>query len=153
VDDFAETESQLVRRMDEWLGGIERDTLAGSMSDRILRNLPRGLSDGCRTVDGQRISEKAVYSRVGKCNQMYPPYGTPRLAAGGPLGGEVLKCSRKPIDSNDYSRPLTAKQLARLRAVFPTGVCDYGRPGVGQDIVDQVSELSSRQRETQDEGT
>jgi len=33
----------------------------------------------------------------------------------------------------DYgSVTLTDAQLARLRAVFPTGVCDWSKPGVNQ---------------------
>ena len=30
--------------------------------------------------------------------------------------------------------PLTAEQLERLKAVFPEGVCDYTRPGIGQEV-------------------
>jgi len=29
--------------------------------------------------------------------------------------------------------PLTDEQWGRLQAVFPEGVCDYGRPGFGQE--------------------
>ena len=32
----------------------------------------------------------------------------------------------------DASVPLTDAQRASLREVFQEGVCDYGRPGVGQ---------------------
>ena len=45
---------------------------------------------------------------------------------------DVLKCRLAPIDFRDYPVPFTDAQRARLRAAFPGGVCDYSRPGVGQ---------------------
>ena len=59
-------------------------------------------------------------------------YGTPRMAAGGPLADDTLQCQMKPLDRSDYDVTFTAPQWARLRATFPGGVCDYTRPGVSQ---------------------
>ncbi len=129
----AQTESRFVRSMDDWLGRIERDERFSSTAERISRNRPEDVSEGCRAADGRWIAEAASYSEPGECNRQYPPYGTPRLAAGGPVTGDVLKCALKPIDRRDYERPLSSAQLARLQAVFPVGVCDYDRPGVGQE--------------------
>jgi hypothetical protein len=42
------------------------------------------------------------------------------------------------VDLKDYNQPLTPEQVDRLKAVFPQGVCDYSRPGVGQQRVDGV---------------
>jgi hypothetical protein len=36
-----------------------------------------------------------------------------------------------------YEVDLTDAQLDRLAETFPTGVCDYGRPGVGQAAFDR----------------
>jgi len=47
----------------------------------------------------------------------------------------VLKCQLKPIDRNDYATalpPMTNDQFAQLAAIFPSGVCDYSKPGYGQ---------------------
>jgi hypothetical protein len=44
----------------------------------------------------------------------------------------------KPVRASDYSRALTDAQLARLRTTFPDGVCDYSRPGVEQDVVNDT---------------
>src|SRR5207253_7558313 len=62
---------------------------------------------------------------------------SPRQVAGGPLAENILKCQLKPINLADYFTPagpvsFTATQLARLQATFPGGVCDWSRPGVGQ---------------------
>ncbi|HEV2951601.1 MAG TPA: DUF6351 family protein, partial [Actinomycetota bacterium] len=61
----------------------------------------------------------------------------PRIAAGEPFTNDVLKCQLKPLDplDPDYRMlplPFTPMQWARLKATFPTGVCDWTKPGVDQ---------------------
>ena len=63
---------------------------------------------------------------------LYPPNANTRLAAGEPLTQDILKCKLKPVSRFDYSPLLDADQLRVLRQVFPDGVCDYDRRGVGQ---------------------
>jgi hypothetical protein len=36
------------------------------------------------------------------------------------------------VSAADYKVKFSAAQLARLKAIFPTGVCDFSKPGVGQ---------------------
>ena len=58
---------------------------------------------------------------------------SPRQVAGGPLAENILKCQLKPLDSADYAPIVfTSDQLARLHAAFPDGVCDWTKPGLGQ---------------------
>ena len=64
---------------------------------------------------------------------------SPRQAAGGPLAENVLKCRLRAIDPMEYGGRLSAVQLTRLRAVLSSGVCDWTKPGVGQQ--DAVSPL------------
>ncbi|MFT2520959.1 DUF6351 family protein, partial [Escherichia coli] len=55
--------------------------------------------------------------------------------AGGPRAEDVYQCQRKPLSfaSQDYPGvTFSAAQQARLAAVFPTGVCDWSKPGTGQ---------------------
>jgi len=124
----------LVREMDRWLDNVVNDTSAGTLAEKIVRDKPAGLSDGCWAIDGERIVEHATYSEPGRCNNMYPSYRDPQLAAGAPLTDDVLKCALKPIARSDYSQPLNTDQWQRLRAAFPTGVCDYSAPGVGHAV-------------------
>jgi hypothetical protein len=35
-------------------------------------------------------------------------------------------------DPADYAKPFNAGQWARLQAIFPTGVCDWSKPGLEQ---------------------
>jgi hypothetical protein len=59
--------------------------------------------------------------------------GSPRQVAGGPLAENILKCQLKPLNSADYAPVVfTTEQLRRLHAAFPGGVCDWSKPGVGQ---------------------
>jgi Tannase-like family of unknown function (DUF6351) len=43
----------------------------------------------------------------------------------------ALKCSLRPLNFRDYPVTFTAVEQQELRRAFPTGVCDYGRQGVG----------------------
>ena len=56
------------------------------------------------------------------------------MAAGEPRRGDILKCALRPVeDSLDlYEVDLSDAQLERLGGIFPTGVCDYDEPGVGE---------------------
>jgi hypothetical protein len=54
------------------------------------------------------------------------------MVAGGPLTEDVVKCQLKPVDPADYSVKLTEAEWSRLKDIFPTGVCDWTKPGVGQ---------------------
>jgi hypothetical protein len=102
---------------------------------KIRRNKPTGLKEGCVAASGEVIDEKATQYGVSRCNAAYPFHGDPRLVAGGPLAGNVLKCALKPVDAADYPGSMTAAQLDQIKLIFPTGVCDYHHPGIGQHIL------------------
>jgi hypothetical protein len=58
---------------------------------------------------------------------------SPRQVAGGSLAENILKCQLKPLNRADYPGiTFSDAQWARLAATFPGGVCDWTRPGVGQ---------------------
>ena len=123
-----------VRLMDAWLSAIAADVSTDPVAVKVARHKPAGLSDACWTAGGQKIAEPAVYGQ-GRCNDLYPTWGDARIAAGAPLTDNVLKCTLKAFDPRDYEQSLTSDQIARLRAVFPTGVCDWTRPGIGERVV------------------
>jgi hypothetical protein len=113
--------------MDQWLSNLARDTApAQSTLEKVVRNKPTGLVDTCYTAALEPITDPA------RCQTLFPVASNPRLVAGSPLTNDRLKCEPKPVDRGDYKMPLTDAQLASLRGVFPGGVCDYSRPGVGQ---------------------
>jgi hypothetical protein len=122
-----------VLQLEKWLDGIAADTSpARSKAEKVVRNKPSGLVDACYTADGQKIAEPASATSAGQCNQLYPPHGDPRIASGAPVANDIFKCSLRPVRAEDYAQPLTSEQLARLREIFPQGVCDYSKPGQEQ---------------------
>lgn len=121
-----------IRMMDTWLDAIATDRSTDPPAVKVARNRPADVADACFSDQGEKIVEPASYTGAGRCHQLYPPHADPRIAAGGPLTDDILKCQLKPIDQKDYKRPFTTNETARLKAVFPKGVCDYSRPGVEQ---------------------
>lgn len=117
--------AESLRLMDRWLGNIAKDTGSGSAAEKVVRNRPAELVDACYSSTGERFTDQ------GKCRQLYPLFGNPRLAAGEPLKQDILKCQLRPVDAADYP-VLSAGQSERLKAVFPKGVCNYSKPGVQQ---------------------
>jgi hypothetical protein len=129
---------EAVRLMDLWLDRITADKAAGETADKVARNKPPELVDACFTESGEKIVEARVYGTSGRCNQLYPVYADPRIASGGPLAGNILKCQLKPIDQKDYTSPLSVGDRTRLQAIFAHGVCDYRKPGIEQQTVHKV---------------
>lgn len=127
---------QLLASMNEWLDNIGRDTSKASAAVKTVRDKPSDLVDACWSPDGEKIVEPLTFDGHGRCNQIYPAHSDPHMVAGAPLTDDILKCTLKPVDARDYTQPLTADQLARLKSTFPTGVCDYTRPGVAQQRVE-----------------
>jgi uncharacterized tannase-like protein DUF6351 len=127
---------ELLAEMNQWLDNIAQDTSNASAATKVAHDKPTGLADACWTPEGEKIVEPLTYDGKGRCNQLYPAHADPRIVAGSPLTDEVLKCSLKPISASDYTQALTPDQLARVKAEFPQGVCDYTRPGVSQARVE-----------------
>ena len=99
----------------------------------MIGNKPVDLVDGCFDGGGNRINEPPVYQGPGQCNAtLYPSFADTRIAAGARLAENILKCQLKPLDFASYPVAFTPEERARLQAVFPTGVCDYTKRGVGQ---------------------
>lgn len=118
--------------MAQWLDNIAADDSRRSSSKEVVRAKPPEAVDACWDPAGQRIDDPAEIDATGPCTQLYPPASTPRMRAGAPLESAALKCRLKPVRASEYGVEFTADQAARLRAVFPDGVCNYRAPGVGQ---------------------
>lgn len=117
-------------QMEDWLAAIHADTRGGTPAERVIRNRPADLSDACWTSPTTRIDETFAYQQPGECETLFPTYGDTRTAAGGGLAGDTLQCQLRPIDLAEYGVTFTPEQQQRLAAAFPTGVCDWTRPGV-----------------------
>ena len=127
----AQYNGEALDRMDQWMETLLRDTSNAPYAAKVLSARPAALVDGCWDLSGARIDEPASINRDSRCNTLFPLYGNTRLAAGAPIQESVEKCALKAVNASDY-RGFTAQQQTRLREVFPGGVCDYSKPGIGQ---------------------
>ena len=113
--------------MDQWLANIEADNSSDRLEAQVLRNKPAAAVDACWIAD-RKVTDMTA------CRAAFPYFGDPRIAAGGPLADNILKCQLKPLNRNDYSVDFSNAQWSRLQKVFPTGVCDYRKAGVAQQM-------------------
>ena len=120
----------VIAAMDQWLTSIKRDSAPGTAAEKVVRNKPASLTDGCFNSTNQFTSEAMSVNNSGICGALYPVHSDPRMVSGAPLTGDILKCQLRPMQRADYPG-ITDAQFARLTATFAGGVCDYSKPGVG----------------------
>jgi hypothetical protein len=129
--------------MDEWLtaASAHQAEEGGSWQDALSATKPDDAGSRC-SVGGEEIVGPDA-NEDERCVEAYPVHEEPRMAAGMPRRGDVLKCTR--VDVADaaaggavYEVELSDAQVDRLAEIFPTGVCDYTRPAVGQSEPDGV---------------
>lgn len=120
--------------LDRWL----TDMLGRDEAPLVLLESarPDAAIDNCVTPEGDRFSAPDLYESPGPCTDPYPVSAGPRIVAGAPLSGDVIKCARQSVGDaigrGVYEVELTDEQRVRLESVFPDGVCDYSVPGIGQ---------------------
>ena len=112
--------------MRAWLDALAADTSHAPQAVKVRRAKPADLSDACFMAGGVRGDLT--------CNGTWQYYGAPRIAAGGPLTQDVMKCRTTRLSRASYGViAFTDDQWTRLQAAFPNGVCDYGRRGAHSD--------------------
>jgi hypothetical protein len=118
----------------DWVERYTSDTSGGSQRRLMLKNKPASAVDGCFDSTGTFIAERQTLGSApnSTCNTLFPSWTLTRIAAGGPVSMSTMKCKLKPIDRDDYTVAFTREEMARLRAVFPNGVCDWSKAGVNQ---------------------
>ncbi|NDA00026.1 MAG: hypothetical protein EBZ03_12600 [Betaproteobacteria bacterium] len=122
-----------LKQMDLWLANIVADTAAGTKREKVIRNKPATLQEGCMTRDAVPTKIVEKFSQTsGKCAELYPAPGSPRFAAGAPLAADVIKCQLKAPVMAEYKATFTTEQWARLNTIFRDGVCDWTKPGIEQ---------------------
>ena len=143
-----------------------------SAYQKVVANKPADVSDGCWDLNLNKINEKlnpstgqcAQWSTFGITytpstnggNPTVSPvanliggqgFQNPLMSAGGPTTADILKCQLKPIVATDYvdanaKQLLSATQVTQLQGIFPNGVCDWTKPGVGQTSTPAVANAS-----------
>ena len=123
--------SHSVDTMNKWLDNIAADP-APLSTDKVVRNKPADAVDAYWDAAGKKVVETATFDGSGGYNTTYPVHSEPRMVAGAPLTNDVLKCQLKPISYAEYKVTFSVAQKARMSAIFPSGVCDFSKPGVEQ---------------------
>jgi hypothetical protein len=84
------------------------------------------LHRGARFVNDNEVTDPST------CRTLYPYDGDARIVAGGPVTDDILKCQLRALDRSVYNVAFSDAQWAQLQQAFPTGVCDWSKPGVDQ---------------------
>lgn len=133
---------EMILKMDRWVTAIKADKRKLPQIEKVVRNRPADLQEGCLTRDATPtfIAETQVreQERVTACNQLYPTNSFPREVAGAGVAADIIKCHRKPLRHSDYAVAFTPQQWARLQAVFPSGVCDWSKRGYEQQDLEDT---------------
>ena len=121
--------------MDQWLTNMRRYPHKG-----IAGNKPVGAADACYDLHGKLMYRGSDawagildQNAPGPCTQAFPLYSTSRIVAGAPIEGGIYKCALKSVDravaDGTYAPWVpNAVEIAQLKEIFPTGVCDYSKP-------------------------
>jgi Tannase-like family of unknown function (DUF6351) len=129
IGDPVQLNSGALQAMTRWLDAIQADRSDTALRAKVIADKPSDIRDQCYDGNGNIVHD-------GICgNAVVPVYGTPRTVAGEPITTDQNQCRLKPLRRTDYSVSFTDAQWATLQKAFPTGVCDYSKPGVDQKPV------------------
>ena len=123
--------------MDQWMTTLMADTGTATLEQKVRTARPvsgtRDTRDFCLLPEEAAQTTRVFDQAVCNANVYLKPSLSPRQVAGGPRAEDVLKCQLKPLVQADYvPAAVSPAQFARLQAVFATGVCDWSKPGLGQ---------------------
>jgi hypothetical protein len=137
----AQTEAVTVQSlltMDTWLSNLlvsaPKATLNSVRSQaQVIDARPSTAFDLCYLTGDVTFSNPVTNMALCDADPRLQKHESPRQVAGGSISENILKCQLKPMAAADYlPATLTGAQMARMQAVFPGGVCDWSKPGVGQ---------------------
>jgi Tannase-like family of unknown function (DUF6351) len=121
----------------QWVTAYKADTGTGTQRDKVIRARPAAVVDGCWSSPTTFITENQTLSSAPNtpCNTLFPSWTFPRQVAGGPVAANIMQCTLKPIAASDYTVTFSSAEMTRLAAIFPTGTCDWSKPGQNQTTV------------------
>lgn len=127
--------------LDEWLTAAadhQADHPDAEWREALAEAKPEAADSRCFIGEEEHV----VAPEDPTCMDAYPAAEEPRMAAGGPRSGDVLKCERVPVETaveeGQYEVELSDADVERLAGIFPDGVCDWTQRSAGYGPPDQV---------------
>jgi hypothetical protein len=118
--------AESILAMDGWLAAVARDPRSVSLARKIIADKPKSLGDRCTNGAGQDIDESV-------CDATVQAYSDPQIEGGMPLTDDTLRCELRPLDRQTYPGvTFTDAEWAQMSKLFPQGVCDFTKPGLGR---------------------
>ncbi len=124
--------------MDSWLSSLLTSAPkawlnAERTQAQVIAAKPAAAVDLCYLTGDATFATKVTDMALCDADARLAKHASPRQVAGGALAENILKCQLKPLAFGDYAGvTFSAAQQARLSALFAAGVCDWSKPGVGQ---------------------
>jgi Tannase-like family of unknown function (DUF6351) len=124
--------------MDTWVTALNTSAPKASINSartnaQVNAAKPSTAFDFCYLSSDTTFSTKVTNQATCDADPRLVSRSSPRQVAGGPRVENILKCQLRPLATSDYApATFTSAQLVRLNAVFSGGVCDFTKPGVGQ---------------------
>ena len=124
--------------MDEWLSNLVATAPKTTLNDvrthaQVVAAKPSAAHDLCFLTGDPNFTTPVTDMALCDADPRLQKHASPRQVAGGSLAENILKCQLKPLNPSDYAPvAFTAAQWTRLNAAFAGGVCDWSKPGVGQ---------------------
>ncbi len=124
--------------MNDWLSNLLATAPKATLNDarthaQVVAAKPAAAVDLCFLTGDPNFTTPVTDMGLCDADPRLMTHASPRQVAGGPLEENILKCQLKPLNPSDYAPvAFTAGQWTRLNAAFPGGVCDWSKPGVGQ---------------------
>jgi hypothetical protein len=113
--------------MDQWLTAVASDHSSRPVAQKIILDKPSGLSDECWDGAGNKLSNSLCPAGVVNVE------GTPRTVAGDAITTDANKCQLQPLQKSQFPGiTFTTAQWTQLENTFPSGVCNFSKPGVDQ---------------------
>jgi len=129
--------------MDQWLSTLKADASSAAIETKVRSARPASTADFCILPTDATQTVKTTNAALCDADPFLKPSLSPRQVAGGPRAENILKCQLKSLLRSDYAAgTFSDAQWARLQALFSDGVCDWSKPGVGQQAA--ASPLSFR---------
>ena len=115
---------QSIVAVDEWLAAIEKDPRSIPLARKVIEDKPDSVVDRCTDGNGHDVP-------ASECDAVVQAYSDPRQVAGMPPTDDTIKCELKPLRRENYAPvEFTDDQWKAMQETYPTGVCDYSKPGV-----------------------